>query len=143
MAERTIVQLIDDLDGSDITDGGGQRVDFAVRGISYHLDLSAANAATFDSALAPFVAAALKANGQPVTTNGSKVETNGHSRRTPRRPRATAPAATKVTTNVNGAAGGSTEHPAAIRDWAKKHGHSVSSRGRIAADVVAAFDAAH
>ena len=135
MTERTIVQLIDDLDGSDITDGGGQRVDFAVRGISYHLDLSSANAAKFDKALAPFVEAAVKANGHPVTTNGRKVATNGH----PRRARATAP----VTTKVNGAAGGSTEHLAAIRSWAKKHGHSVSDRGRIAADVVAAFDAAH
>ena len=142
MAERTIVQLIDDLDGSDITDGGGQRVDFAVRGISYHLDLSAANAAKFDKALAPFVEAAVKANGQPVTSNGSKIAVNGHPRRTARA-RATAPGNTKATTKVNGAAGGSTEHLAAIRDWAKKHGHSVSSRGRIAADVVAAFDAAH
>ena len=67
IAERTIAQLIDDLDGSDITDGGGERVDFAVPGVSYHIDLSAANAAKFDKALAPFIAAAVKANRAPLS----------------------------------------------------------------------------
>ncbi len=31
----------------------------------------------------------------------------------------------------------------AIRDWAKAHGHSVSERGRISAEVKAAYEAAH
>jgi hypothetical protein len=30
---------------------------------------------------------------------------------------------------------------AAIREWAKNNGHSVSERGRVAADVIAAYDA--
>lgn len=32
---------------------------------------------------------------------------------------------------------------AAIREWAKKNGHEVSSRGRIRAEVVEAYRAAH
>ncbi len=31
----------------------------------------------------------------------------------------------------------------AIRDWAKAHGHQVSERGRISAEVKAAYEAAH
>ena len=31
----------------------------------------------------------------------------------------------------------------AIRDWAKTHGHKVSERGRISAEVKAAYEAAH
>jgi hypothetical protein len=31
----------------------------------------------------------------------------------------------------------------AIREWAKKHGHKVSERGRLSATVLAAYDAAH
>lgn len=31
----------------------------------------------------------------------------------------------------------------AVRDWAKANGHAVSERGRISAEVKAAYDAAH
>jgi hypothetical protein len=30
-----------------------------------------------------------------------------------------------------------------IREWARKHGHTVSDRGRVPAEVKAAYDAAH
>ncbi|WP_455710519.1 Lsr2 family DNA-binding protein [Rhodococcus globerulus] len=39
--------------------------------------------------------------------------------------------------------GRSAEQLRAIRDWAGKNGFDVSARGRIKADVVEAFDAAH
>ena len=32
---------------------------------------------------------------------------------------------------------------AEIREWARKNGHQVSERGRIAATVLAAYEAAH
>jgi len=32
---------------------------------------------------------------------------------------------------------------AAIRDWARTNGHPVSPRGRLGADIVDAFNAAH
>ncbi|WP_280377176.1 Lsr2 family DNA-binding protein, partial [Nocardia wallacei] len=34
------------------------------------------------------------------------------------------------------------EQTAAIRDWARRNGYNVSSRGRIQADVVAAYNKA-
>jgi hypothetical protein len=33
--------------------------------------------------------------------------------------------------------------PTAVREWARQNGHPVSGRGRIAADVVAEYEAAH
>ena len=142
MAKRTIVQLVDDLDGRDIPDGGGERVDFAVRGVRYRIDLSAANVAKFEKALAPFVAAAVKANGH----NGKSNPRRGRPRRAPRSGRASAGSAATLNgsaATLNGAAGASRESLGAIRTWARKQGHSVSDRGRIPAVVVAAFDAAH
>lgn len=113
MAERIVRQLIDDLDGSEIAEGGGERVEFSVRGVAYQIDLSTANVAKFDKALKPFVDKAMKVRGG-----------RGH------RSKAT-----------NGSA--SREQLAAIREWARKNGHQVSDRGRIKAEVVEAFEAAH
>ncbi len=63
MAERIVRQLIDDIDGSDITDGNGDRVEFSLRGVDYQIDLSAANIAKLDKALKPYVAAATRIRG--------------------------------------------------------------------------------
>jgi hypothetical protein len=116
MAERIVRQLIDDLDGSEISEGGGERVEFALRGVAYQIDLSSANAAKLDKALKPFVAAAMKV-------------------------RNTRPSRGATSTNGNGQA--SKEQLAAIREWARRNGHQVSDRGRIKAEVVEAFEAAH
>ncbi|AWG70734.1 MULTISPECIES: histone-like nucleoid-structuring protein Lsr2 [Mycobacteroides] len=116
MAERIVRQLIDDIDGSDITDGNGDRVEFSLRGVDYQIDLSAANIAKLDKALKPYVAAATRIRG-------------GRGRR----PK-----------NVgNESASASKEQLAAIRQWARKHGYEVSDRGRIKAEVIEAFEAAH
>lgn len=45
MAERTIVEVVDDLDETVIADGTGERIPFSVRGVDYVIDLKAANAA--------------------------------------------------------------------------------------------------
>ncbi|OYN76159.1 histone-like nucleoid-structuring protein Lsr2 [Mycolicibacterium sphagni] len=115
MAERIVRQLIDDIDGTEIAEGAGERIEFSYRGIDYHIDLSSANVAKLDKALKPYVDAAAKVRG------------NGRVRRF------------KV------AAGGkaSPEHLAAIREWARKNGHEVADRGRIKAEIVDAFEAAH
>lgn len=115
MAERVIRQLIDDVDGSDITEGRGERISFAVRGTSYVIDLSPSNVAKFDKALKPFVSAATKVKG----------------RRT-RKGKTTSVAKTVTPKNRN----------AAIREWAAENGYEVSPRGRIKAEVAEAFDAA-
>jgi hypothetical protein len=115
MAERIVRQLIDDLDGSEIADGGGERVEFSVRGVTYQIDLSTTNVAKFEKALKPFIAGAAKVRGSRGRRAGTTAGKNSTSK----------------------------EHLAAIREWARKNGHEVSTRGRLRAEVVEAFDAAH
>jgi hypothetical protein len=114
MAERIVRQLIDDIDGAEISDGAGERVKFSLRGVNYQIDLSTANTAKLDKALKPYVDAAAKMGG----TRGrrTKASTNGKT---------------------------SPEQLAAIRDWARKNGYEVADRGRIKAEVVEAFEASH
>jgi hypothetical protein len=118
VAERIVRQLIDDIDGSDITEGGGEQVEFSVRGVDYSIDLSSANIAKFDKALKPFIDAA---------------ETVGGTRRS------------RAKTGAKAATGGksSPEQLAAIREWARKKGYEVSDRGRIKAEIIEAFNDAH
>ncbi len=55
------------------------------------------------------------------------------------------PAITPISSNAAPAssAGPSTASTATIRDWARTNGHPVSPRGRLGADIVDAFNAAH
>ena len=52
MAERVIRQIIDDIDKSEIAEGEGERIEFTFRGVAYQLDLSNANVAKLEKALA-------------------------------------------------------------------------------------------
>jgi nucleoid-associated protein Lsr2 len=115
MAEVIVRQLIDDIDGSEIRDGGGDRIDFAFRGVDYQIDLSDANIAKLEKALKPYIDAAAKVRGGG-RARRSKVSSNGKS---------------------------SPEQLAAIREWARKNGHEVAERGRIKSEIVEAFEAAH
>src|SRR4029077_10617401 len=58
MAERVIRQIIDDIDKSEIAEGEGERIEFTFRGVAYQLDLSNANVAKLEKALAPYIDAA-------------------------------------------------------------------------------------
>jgi hypothetical protein len=113
VAERIVRQLIDDIDGSEIPDGGGERVEFSLRGVSYQIDLSTANVAKLDKALKLYVDSAAKVGG----TRARRVKSS-----TGKAPR---------------------EQLSAIREWARKNGHEVADRGRIKGEIVQAFEAAH
>lgn len=63
MASKTVVTLIDDLDGKEIGGDGGT-VAFTFDGVSYQIDLAEKNLAKFRKALDPYVAAATKVHGQ-------------------------------------------------------------------------------
>ncbi|MEH3138806.1 MAG: Lsr2 family protein [Mycobacterium kyogaense] len=115
MAEKIVRQLIDDIDGTEIADGAGERVEFSFRGVDYQIDLTKSNATKFDKALKPYTDAA------------AKVRSGGRSRQP------------KASTNGKG----SPEQLSAIREWARKNGHEVADRGRIKAEIVEAFQAAH
>ena len=64
MAQKTLIQLVDDLDGTALSDGEGRTVTFALEGASYEIDLSQAHVDDLAKALAPYVAAGRKVNGR-------------------------------------------------------------------------------
>lgn len=99
----------------DDIDGGpaDETVSFSLDGTSYEIDLNAANAAKLRDSFASWVGAARKSGR------------SGGAARRPARSR------------------GGNERVAQIRAWAKSKGIKVSERGRIAADVVAQWEAAN
>ena len=74
MAQKTFIQLVDDLDGGALGDGEGKTVTFALEGVSYEIDLSQAHIDELTEALAPYVAGARKVSGRKsaARTTGSK-----------------------------------------------------------------------
>lgn len=109
MAARTIVVRVDDLDGSNLGEGG-QTISLAYQGAEYQLDLSEDNAAQLEAVLQPYLSAARRVGGR---------------RRSDGQRRA------------------SSLNTSAVREWAKDNGHQVNDRGRIPAEVLAAYIAAH
>jgi len=100
----------------DDIDGGTaeETVRFGLDGAAYEVDLSAANAAKLRAALAPYVGVGRRSSG------------GGRSSRKSARSR-----------------NGSGPNPSDIRDWARANGHPVSDRGRVPAEIKAAYDAAN
>jgi hypothetical protein len=99
----------------DDVDGGSatETVTFALDGVSYEIDLSEKNAKSLRADLAKWTGHARRAGSS--------------GRRTPGR---------------RGGAGRRTDL-AAVREWARANGHTVSDRGRISAEIQAAYDKAH
>lgn len=75
MAQKYIVQLVDDLTGEEIENGSGDSVSFALDGVTYVIDLSATNADALREALAPYVDAARKADGPSKPRPAAKTAT--------------------------------------------------------------------
>lgn len=113
MAQKVQVLLVDDLDGGD----ADETVPFSVDGVSYEIDLSAANAQKLRNSLASFVAEARRVGGR----------SRGGRGRTPRA----------------GRTGRGEADVGAVREWARANGHKVADRGRVSATVMAAYRAAH
>lgn len=76
MAQKTFVQLVDDLDGTALTDGQGKTVTFALEGVSYEIDLGEAHVGDLTAALAPFVAAGRKVSGRKIATRSSSTKSD-------------------------------------------------------------------
>ncbi|GAA2734868.1 Lsr2 family protein [Pedococcus aerophilus] len=91
-----------------------ETVTFALDGVSYEIDLTTANATALREALAPYV---------------------GHGRRSGGRRSSGAKSAPRST--------GGKKDLTDVREWARNNGHKVSERGRISAEVQAAYDKAH
>lgn len=76
MAQKTLIQLVDDLDGTALTDGAGKTVTFALEGVSYEIDLSQAHVAELAEALAPYVAAGRKVGGRKTQARTSSTKSD-------------------------------------------------------------------
>jgi hypothetical protein len=122
MARTTIVQLTDDIDGSE----ADQTVEFSYKGKLYSLDLNDKNASELDDVLAPYIAAAEKAGGVQ-SRAGGRSSRSGSSRR--------GPSASGRTANG--------PDPKDVRAWAETNGVQVSARGRIPAGVIEQYKAAN
>lgn len=97
----------------DDIDGGTaeESISFALDGVSYEIDLSTANAAMLREAMARWI---------------------GHARRVGGRPSAGRRSSAK---------GAATTDTTAARRWARANGYPVSDRGRLSAEVLAAYEA--
>jgi hypothetical protein len=101
----------------DDLDGGQaeETVTFSLDGVSYEIDLSRKNAHKMRDALALYVGSARKVGG--------------------RRRRGSAKSSART--------GSGTGSSAEIREWARNNGWDIPERGRIAAEVREAYEAAH
>ncbi len=113
MAQRTIVKLTDDIDGSEAT----ETLTFGLDGTAYEIDLNEAHAEDIREILAPYVSVGRKVSG------GSS------------RSRSTTAPAPKQRTS-------SEVDPKAVRAWAEANNIAISARGRIKADIVDQYRAA-
>jgi hypothetical protein len=109
MAQHVQYLLVDDIDGGDAV----ETVSFSLDGVSYEIDLTAANAQRLRDDLATWV---------------------GHARRSGGR---------KSTRRATANAGPRRGDLSPVREWARNNGHPVSDRGRISAEVQAAYDKAN
>jgi hypothetical protein len=119
MAQRVQVLLIDDVDDTE----GAETVTFALDGVTYEIDLSERNAAALREAFAPWVGHARRVSGSG-RSSGSRGNSGG-------------------SRNNGRKSSSSGNDTAAIREWARQNGHTVSERGRISAAVRDAYASAH
>lgn len=115
MAKKVTVTLIDDVDGEAAAD---ETVEFGIDGVSYEIDLSSKNATKLRDELEEWVTSARKVSGRRRAKVGAG---------------AAAPKGRAVVDR---------EQTAAIREWARRNGHKVSTRGRISADITEAYNKA-
>ena len=113
MARRIVHQLVDDIDGSLLEIGEGETVHFSLNGTAYEIDLTVAHAEELRDVLAPYIKA------------GRRAAAGGARTAAPRR---------RAARNSD---------TGEIREWAKVQGMKVSERGRISAEVLEAYNAAH
>lgn len=115
MAKTTVVQYVDDIDGKDLKEA--VTVEFGVDGRTYEFDTSPAHAREFKRDLDKYLAVSRPAG----------VSRRGRGGRGGSRSRAAKPKHDTV----------------AVRTWARANGFEVSDRGRISAEIIAAYEAAH
>ena len=119
MAQKYLVQLIDDLDGTELDQTDAEQVTFSLDGVAYLIDLSTTNATALRDALRPYIDVARRTD----TTTATRGSRTGGGDRKP-----TGPKRSDLDQ---------------VRAWANANDRPVSSRGRIPAAILDAYDAAH
>jgi nucleoid-associated protein Lsr2 len=112
MAQKYLVQVIDDLDGTELDRDDVEEVRFGLDGRAYVIDLSKVNAAGLRDALSRYTEAARRDQVAGRTSAASKPSS------------------------------GRRKDLDQVRQWANENGHPVSDRGRVPAAVLEAYDAA-
>lgn len=113
--EKIIRKLYDDVEDGEVEAVGS--VEFSYKGGGLRrIDLNAKNMARIDADFQKWLEHSRPADGKIAARPSSK--------------------GARVT-----GSGYNSEQLAAIRDWARRNGHQVSPKGRIAADIIAAFEA--
>lgn len=111
MAKKTVIQIVDDIDGAELDEY--ETVRWSLDGKNYEFDTSPEHAEEFRNHVATYVAVSRATSGR--ATAGRRTATPGRS-------------------------GSNTR---VVRQWAADNGYTVSDRGRIPADIVAAYEAAN
>jgi hypothetical protein len=75
MVSRTIVTLVDDLDGNEVGDNG-RTVGFSFDGVDYQIDLGAKNLGKLEKALDPFISAATRVGGRRAGSRSTRSATS-------------------------------------------------------------------
>lgn len=114
MAKQTIINLVDDLDGTKAED----TVSFALDGVLYSIDLSLKNAKRLREFLSEYADAGERVGrvGSPAQLTRAKQPQSVVQRR---------------------------DESASVRRWAADNGFEVSERGRIPVSVIEAYTEAH
>ncbi len=120
MARKIVHQLVDDLDGSVLEVGDGETVLFSLDGIAYEIDLTDENAAQLRDSLARYIDAARRVSARTSNATGGRSTSGGRKQKR----------------------AGQRDY-APIRQWAADNGYTLSERGRVPAEVLDAYDAAH
>lgn len=122
MATRTVVTLVDDVDGG----VAEESLSFGLDGVEYEIDLSTEHAEALRDALAPYVAAARRTGGR--RSRGSRATSR---RAAPSDEGGGSPGSQARSRSTN----------AQIRAWAAEHGVTLAERGRLPGRVIEAFEA--
>ena len=109
MAQKVLVQLVDDLDGTSSADIS--TVQFGLDGVTFEIDLTDSNADRLRDLLADYVTAARRTGGR--VKRGTRPSTPG--------------------------SGSSNNDASAVREWALANGIELAARGRIPSNVLDSY----
>jgi hypothetical protein len=112
MAQKTIVHLVDDLDGS--SGESIETITFGLDGVIYEIDLNEDNAGNLRNSLAEFISSATRTGGRVKRGTASTSKPTGSAR--------------------------NREQTQAIRDWARQNDWEIADRGRIPAEIIEAYE---